>query len=126
MCAFGISITIITQVATVVLLLLFAMPPSSNIWAWGYCLGASSLGDHSTFIILIVEPGGSETSRLWGCREVVRCDRCWDRGRVSSLDFSDIGSPSRSAETGVVEDGGVNIDEAFANAIFDICQVRSP
>ena len=126
MCAFSISITLITQVATVILLLLFAMAASSNIWAWGYCFGAPSLGNHSAFIILIVESCGCEASRPWRCREVVRCDRCWDRGRVSSLDFSDVGSPSRGAETGVVENRGVNINEALANAIFDVCQIWSP
>lgn len=125
MCAFGSSITLITQVATVILLLLFAMAPSSNIWAWCYCLGASSLGYHSTFIILIVETCGSKASRPWRCGEIVRRDRCWDRGRVSSLDFSDVCGPSSGAETGVVENRGVDINEAFANAIFDICQIRS-
>lgn len=99
------------------------MPPSSQIWPRSDGVSATAPSDHSTLFILIIEAWRCEASRTWGDRKVVRCDCGWDWGRISSLDIRNIGSPSRRAKAGVIENSGVDIDEALANTIFDVRQI---
>lgn len=58
--------------------------------------------------------------------EVFRGDGGGNRRGVGALDVCGVGDPSCGAECGVVEDAGVEIDQAFTDAVFDRREIGGP
>lgn len=49
---------------------------------------------------------------------------CRNGRRVGSFDVSWVHGPSCSSKAGCVQDGGIDVDQALPNSIFDVCEIR--
>jgi hypothetical protein len=121
-----VVIALVTEVATIILFQLLLPPPPLRVQCRTHCVGASSPGHHAAFLLIVAEAfWGFQSGRTRGL-EVLGGD-CSRYGRgVGALDVCGIGNPSGGAKGGVVEGAGVDVDKAFADAIFYGRKVGSP
>ena len=114
-----VVIALITQITTVVFLEYFLPPPALRVQGWSHRVVATATGDHAAFLVIVAKAlWRLQTSRARSL-EVFGGDSSGYGWGIGALDVGGIGRPTRSAECGVVQDTGVDVDQSLADAVLD-------
>ncbi len=123
-CIFDVIITLVAQVAAIVLVILLTPSSPSYIGSRTNCVSTTSACHHPTFLFFIVEASRRQTCRSRGCSKVIGGDCCGDWGRVGSLDICSSGRPSGSSKARVIQNAVIDVYETFTDSVVDVGQVR--
>ena len=120
---FSVLVALVTQITTIILFMLLSSSPSFSHKPWAHCLITSPTRNHTPFLFIFPKAYRCKASGANRSREIIRGYRSRDWRRVGPRYVGKICRPSCGTETWIIEDSRINIDETFANTVFNVCQV---